>query len=86
MNNFLASLENVFKKIIAILTAVSFGTMVLLTVVQVFCRFIFKSSIDWSDEGARILLVFTVFFGLVMTYEAHGHVWVDNLVNAVPKA
>jgi TRAP-type C4-dicarboxylate transport system permease small subunit len=60
--------------------------MTLLVGAQVLVRFITKNAIDmsWSEEATRFLLCYMVFFGTVLVYESHGHVWVSNLVDAVP--
>ena len=83
---FLQSLEKWFVKIIEVFCIVVIAVMVLLVGAQAIMRFILANKVDmsWSEEAVRFLLCYMVFFGTVLVYEKHGHVWVSNLVDAVP--
>jgi len=52
-------------------------TMALLVVVQVFCRYILNSSLFWSEELARYMLVWLSFIGATVAYYRHLHPGVD---------
>ena len=80
----LSSLEKWFNKMLSALMAIMFIVMILLVTAQVFSRFFMNTSMAWSEEVSRILLVWTVFFGTMLVYQERGHVWVANLVDAVP--
>ncbi|TGE39260.1 TRAP transporter small permease [Desulfosporosinus fructosivorans] len=80
----LSSLEKWFNKTLSALMAIMFLVMILLVTAQVFSRFFLDTSMAWSEEISRYLLVWTVFFGTTMVYQEHGHVWVANVVDAVP--
>ena len=80
------SLGKWFNMIISGLLAVSFLTMIVLVTAQVFSRFFLDYSMAWSEEISRYLLVWTVFFGTLLLYEEHGHVWIANFVNALPRS
>jgi len=79
------SLGKWFNKIISALLAVFFVTMIVLVTAQVLSRFFLGNSMAWSEEITRYLLVWTVLFGTILVYEEHGHVWVANLVDALPR-
>lgn len=74
-------------KVIEWACMISFGVMIILVGLQVVMRFVAKNAFDmsWSEEAVRFLLCWMVFLGAVIIYESHGHVWVANLVDFVPK-
>ena len=74
-------------KIIQIICIIFFAAMVILVGLQVFMRFVAKNAVDmsWSEEAVRFLLCWMTFLGCVVLFENHGHVWVANLVDSVPK-
>jgi len=53
--------------------------MAILVAVQVFCRYILNSSLFWSEELARYMLVWLSFFGATVAYYRHLHPGVDAL-------
>lgn len=77
-----------FIRIMGAICIILFASMVLLVGAQVIVRFIARNAVDmsWSEEANRYLLCWMTFFGTVLVYETRGHVWVSNLVDAVPKA
>ena len=80
------TIEKWFVKIIELCCMVIFAVMILLVGAQVVMRFIAQNASDmsWSEEAVRFLLCYMVFFGALLLYESQGHVWVTNLVDAVP--
>lgn len=52
--------------------------------VQVFFRYGLNHSLFWSEELARILLVWLTFFGATVAYYHHAHPGVDGLVRRLP--
>ncbi len=54
-------------------------SMALLVAVQVFCRYALNSSLFWSEELARYMLVWLSFFGATVAYYRHLHPGVDAL-------
>ncbi len=86
MLKFLSSCEKCFKIVIEVFLAIVFAAMILLVAVQVVCRYLLPTPLAWTEELVRVLMAYVVFLGTTVVYEARGHVCVDNLVNAVPKA
>lgn len=82
----LRTLEKWFIRIIEICCIVIFAAMTLMVGAQVVMRFLAGNKVDmsWSEEAVRFLLCYMVFFGALLLYESHGHVWVNNLVDAMP--
>lgn len=61
-----------------ILVGIMFLTIVILTLVQVFARYILNSPLLWSEELARLLLVWVVFLGGAVVCWDGRHLNVDT--------
>ena len=61
-------------------------SMAILVAVQVFCRYILNSSLFWSEELARYMLVWLSFFGATVAYYHHLHPGVDVLTSRLSAA
>lgn len=59
------------------------AAMTLLVGVQIAGRFLFGSSIFWSDEAARFLLVWIAFLGMSAGVRRGAHPGVDSLVRGL---
>lgn len=55
--------------------------MAILVAVQVFCRYILNSSLFWSEELARYMLVWLSFIGATVAYYRHLHPGVDTITS-----
>ena len=80
-------IEKGFLAVVKALLSIDFIIMILLVGGQVLVRFVAANAINTSgwEELTRFLLCYLTFLGAVVLYESHGHVWVANLVDAVPK-
>ncbi len=56
-------------------------SMALLVAVQVFCRYILNSSLFWSEELARYMLVWLSFLGANVAYYRNLHPGVDTITS-----
>ncbi len=61
-------------------------SMAILVAVQVFCRYILNSSLFWSEELARYMLVWLSFFGATVAYYRNLHPGVDALTTRISAA
>ncbi len=61
-------------------------SMAILVAVQVFCRYILNSSLFWSEELARYMLVWLSFFGATVAYYRNLHPGVDALTSRLSAA
>ena len=59
-------------------------SMAILVAVQVFCRYVLNSSLFWSEELARYMLVWLSFFGATVAYYRNLHPGVDVLTSRIP--
>jgi len=60
-------------------------SMALLVAVQVFCRYVLNSSLFWSEELARYLLVWLSFLGATVAYYRGLHPGIDVLTSRLPR-
>lgn len=77
-------LENSCNRANQIVEYLLFGvglSMALLVSLQVFCRYILNSSLFWSEELARYMLVWLSFFGATVAYYRHLHPGVDTITS-----
>lgn len=61
------------------------GTMTIVVFLQVFFRFVVKGSLPWSEELARYVMVWAVFFGASMGAKIGAHIGVEAFVNLFPQ-
>lgn len=58
--------------------------MVLLITAQIFSRFLFNFSLDWSEELARFVFIWLIYISVSLAAKHHRHIRVEALVNALP--
>jgi TRAP-type transport system small permease protein len=68
------------------ITAVLMMSMVFLTLLQVVSRYVFDAAIPWTEELARLDLVYVTFFGSIVAFQRREHLRVEVLVHALPLA
>jgi TRAP-type C4-dicarboxylate transport system permease small subunit len=77
-----------FKKfaevVFQIITAFLMISMVFLTLLQVVSRYAFDASIPWTEELARLSLIYVTFFGSIVAFQRREHLRVEVLVHALP--
>lgn len=74
-------IETVFQAITASLMVF----MVFLTLLQVSTRYVVESSLPWTEELARLDLIYLTFFGSIVAFQRRVHLRVEMLVNALPR-
>ena len=73
---------NNFEEILVVpLVAIMSATIIL----QVIFRYVFKSSLSWSEELARYVVVWVIFIGSSIGVKRGSHVGVEALVLVLPK-
>ncbi len=66
--------------VIEILTALALIANVFVVSASVFSRYIFHSSLPWSDEMARLLLIWMTFLGGTVALKRHAHMNMEGVV------
>jgi TRAP-type C4-dicarboxylate transport system permease small subunit len=59
--------------------------MVVLTLLQVTSRYALQSPYPWTEELARIDLIYLTFFGSIVAFQRREHLKIDLLVHALPQ-
>jgi TRAP-type C4-dicarboxylate transport system permease small subunit len=77
---FKVCIETVFQAITASLMVF----MVFLTLLQVSTRYALESSLSWTEELARLDLIYLTFFGSIVAFQRREHLQVEMLVNTLP--
>ena len=66
MLKFAKMIDQVIYVVLRVIIILSFVTMVLLVGAQVYVRFFTTSSLTWSEELARYLMAYMIFFSAVL--------------------
>lgn len=61
------------------------ATLVALTVLAVFMRYVIGKPFGWTEEIQMLLLVWSVFSGASIAFRERGHIAIDLLTNALPE-
>jgi TRAP-type C4-dicarboxylate transport system permease small subunit len=60
------------------------GAMVIITGAQIVCR-LFFTSLAWSEEATRYLLIWSTFFGAGCVYKHSGHISITIVQGLLPE-
>lgn len=68
---------------VALKTFVSVALVLMVSFVflNAFLRYVFRSGLTWSEEGARYLFVWVVFLGAIVATQERGHLAVDLITS-----
>jgi TRAP-type C4-dicarboxylate transport system permease small subunit len=66
------------------ITAFLIVGMVVLTLLQVITRYGLNAGFEWTEELARLDLIYLTFFGSVVALRRREHLRIETLVNALP--
>ena len=80
---FLARVSKALDKVCSISIALMLGLMVIFTIAQVVCRTWF-TSLSWSEEATRFLLIWSTFFGAACVYRHNGNIAITIIQNLFP--
>jgi TRAP-type C4-dicarboxylate transport system permease small subunit len=85
LNIFLTRLSNRLNVACKWIGGVLFLAMVAIIVIQVIARYVFRSSLSWTEETSRFFFIWIVLLGTVIGVHDHSHVAVEFLLNMLPK-
>lgn len=81
-----------FRKILAAIgvaelwiALIAFVFVIVLTMVQVFYRYVFAGSIWWAQEVAQLAMLVAYFFGIAYVYKAKQDIIVGFLLKRLPR-
>lgn len=67
-----------------IIASLLFTVTLILVIVNVLTRYVFRTGIPWAEEMATSCFVWTAFIGSAACYKRRAHIGVDILVNKMP--
>lgn len=71
-------------KVCSVAIVIMLGLMVVITTAQIICRTFF-TSLSWSDEVTRYLLIWSTFLGATCVYRHSGNIAITFIQDLVPK-
>ena len=74
----------IFDNIEEIVASLLFVVTLVLVIINVLTRYVFRTGIPWAEEMATSCFVWTAFIGSAACYKMRAHVGVDILVNKFP--
>ena len=80
-----SSIVKGIHKIENVLLAVSLGLSLILTLLNVFLRYVLKTGLLWSEEFIGLNLLFIGVFGSAVGIRERGHTCMDNIVSRLPR-
>lgn len=79
MIRFIQKFHEITEKVMTALAAVLLAAMVTVVMIQVIARYIFVIATPWTEEGARILMIWICFIGSAAVMIRGDHLMVDVL-------
>lgn len=75
------------NKVVGIVVGLMLAVMSILIVLQIFCRFVIKYPLPWTEEAARYLMVYTVFIGASLALRNYKMIAIEVVSESLkPKA
>ena len=73
LKKILSPVSDALDRVCSVLIVVMLGLMVVITTAQIVCRTFF-TSLSWSDEVTRYLLIWSTFLGATCVYRHGGNI------------
>ncbi len=86
MDQYVKKIFHIMDKIMESMSALILGGMTILIFCQVLARYIFKTPLAWSEEGARFLFIWMTFIAGYVGARKGQHIGVELLQNMLPKS
>ena len=71
----------ILEKLLNVILAATVVTIAVVTIMQVFSRFVLKLPIPWATDVVRISFIFCIFFGATIAVREKSHLSVDFLTS-----
>ena len=84
MKTIMKMISKPFKLVISTLGVLFLLTVILSVVMQIVFRFILRISVPWTEELARLAVIWMTFFGIVLVQADRESIRTDFLVNKLP--
>ena len=80
----MATAARAFDAVLAALVAAGYAVIVVVGFAHVLFRFVFQSSLSWSEELVRYIFVWSVFLTAALAFNFDSHIRVDFLTARYP--
>ena len=84
LKKILSPVSDALDRVCSVLIVAMLGLMVVITTAQIVCRTFF-TSLSWSDEVTRYLLIWSTFLGATCVYRHSGNIAITFIQDLVPK-
>ena len=84
LKKILSLVSDALDKVCSVAIVIMLGLMVVITTAQIICRTFF-TSLSWSDEVTRYLLIWSTFLGATCVYRHSGNIAITFIQDLVPK-
>ncbi len=74
------------NKIVGIILALMLAVMSILIIVQIFTRFVINYPLHWTEELARYLMIYSVFFGAALALRNNRLIAIEALAQAMSES
>lgn len=81
----IAKLQKVILVFDDVLASVLLAVLTLLTVVNVFMRYVAQRPFEWAGEVTILLFIWTIMFGAASVMKREGHIGIDVFITPLPK-
>lgn len=78
------NVKSLFKQIISGLNILFFLVLVINVVMQVIFRYVLKISVPWTEEAARLMVIWMVFFGMILVQADRENIRTDYFTRKLP--
>lgn len=68
----------------AVVMVISLAAMSVIIVIQVFFRYVLLNSLAWSEEVARYLFIYMIYFGISYGVRKNRHIKIDFIISLLP--
>ena len=85
MQNLFDAIDRWFVRILSAVVFLTFAALVVLVTMQIYVRFFTASSLTWSEELSTYIMIWMVLIASVLVFRNKGHIWVENVVDILPK-
>lgn len=86
MGNCVVRVVHIVDKIMEAFSALILGGMTLFIFIQVLARYVFKSPLAWSEEGARFMFIWMTFIAGYVGARKGQHIGVELIQNMFPES
>lgn len=74
------------NKVVGIILALMLAVMSILIIIQIFTRFVINYPLHWTEESARYLMIYSVFFGAALALRNNRLIAIEVLAQSMSES